>query len=285
MPPDEEIQKVRDAIASTDAALEDAAKEPDNAKPFEDSNVGDDKPADEAAPVEEDAKPDAEAETDADEDAEGDDKPEVKPAKTPWEKKRIARLSQENKNLKQRLADLEAAGNAKPTEEKDTYTKEDLDAAASEKARVMLQEEQSKAWMQQHDQSINRIANEASKETKEFNRNLSDMVENMGAVPMPVQVALIELESDAAKVLTYLVGNPDEAAKFYEIASPTKIAIELAKIAQKLSKPVVKAVSKAPPPISPVGGNRTGTVVYSDADSDSDWMAKRNKEVEGRVRR
>jgi hypothetical protein len=64
--------------------------------------------------------------------------------------------------------------------------------------------------------------------------------------------ALLELK-EPAKLFHHLGNLPEETARILTL-SPTKQVIELARLEEKLAKPKVAQVSKAPAPITPVGG-------------------------------
>jgi hypothetical protein len=64
--------------------------------------------------------------------------------------------------------------------------------------------------------------------------------------------AVLETEAPE-KVLHHLGGDPDEAERVAQL-SPVRQAAELARVAMKVGQPGYRPVSKAPAPISPIGG-------------------------------
>jgi len=98
--------------------------------------------------------------------------------------------------------------------------------------------------------------------------------------------ALIEIDDTDLQVDTayYLGTNPKEASRIAKL-SPVRQIAEIAKLSAKIEakrqKPG-KQPSKAPKPITPVGGKKTPTSEISEKDDFETFMKKRNKQL-GRI--
>ena len=102
----------------------------------------------------------------------------------------------------------------------------------------------------------NKIADAARKEYKDFDKVVQSIEVLPGWVGFPpaITVAVMEVVDSGVehKVLYWLGTNQDEMERIMEL-SPSKAAIEINKIATKLTTP--KAVSKVPAPTKPIVGN------------------------------
>jgi hypothetical protein len=84
------------------------------------------------------------------------------------------------------------------------------------------------------------------------------------------------LDSDmGAKLLVHFNANPDEATRIANL-SPARQAAEIGKLEAKLST-VIPKVSKAPPPIDPIGGGKA-TVESLETDDMEAYIALRKKQ-------
>jgi len=102
--------------------------------------------------------------------------------------------------------------------------------------------------------------------------------EDFDALPLTKPIVKAIIESDLApKLMAHLSANPDEITRIAAL-SETRQIIELGKIETKLSeKPAIKA-SKAPPPISTVGGNGGPVIKDLNTASMEDYRAMRAKQ-------
>jgi hypothetical protein len=118
----------------------------------------------------------------------------------------------------------------------------------------------------------------------------SDVVTD--STPVSEGMADFLLDSDeAGAVMYYLGNNPDEARKLYHL-SPAKAGRELTKLEDRLvaerKKAAAKPVSNAPPPAPRIeaageAGLRVDpTSAESDALSDTEWLRKREKQLQSR---
>lgn len=242
-----------------------------------DENENNEEENEEEGELEADSNVDAENDEQAEEENKKEEE-EKKPVKKPWQVKRVDKLYAEKKALEEELAELKK--NREKKEEKDSYTKAELEEIAEQKANEKLKQQQYDDYLNRHNESVDNIAKKAGKLDADFNENLKGMIEMLGAAPMPLQEAIVDLEDDGPAVLAALVKDEDEAARFYKMR-PTKVAIELAKFAAKLNapKPKPKVVSAAPKPPPSVNTNgRTGAVLH-DKMSDAEWMQLRNQQA------
>ncbi len=101
--------------------------------------------------------------------------------------------------------------------------------------------------------------------------------------PMTPAMGRAILESDVGPELVYwLAQNPAEAAKIAQL-SPLRTVAALGRIEERLTAapPPAPKVSKAPPPIEPVG-SRAAVTKDPDAMSTDEWMAWRKKQLSSR---
>lgn len=202
-------------------------------------------------------------------------KDEKKEAKTQAEKDRIQRridrltkersdLKTENENLKRQLA-------AKPDDEK-ALTEDEVERRAEIKA-------EEKRLQRQFADDCDKLASEAKKIDKDFDKKVGLMAEEVGNIPSQMIGILADLPNGGA-VLSHLTNDLDAAEEVYKM-SPARMALKLAKLSDKLieeAKPK-RAISKVPPPNEPLGGKGNTPEVLSDKLSDQEWIRIRNREV------
>lgn len=101
--------------------------------------------------------------------------------------------------------------------------------------------------------------------------------EHFLSLPLSPLVASAILESDvSSKILVFLNANPDETRRINGL-SPARQAVEIGKLEVKLG--ALPATSKAPSPISPIGGSGKGNKAVSEMTDDeyAKWRAKGRK--------
>ncbi len=242
--------------------------------------------------AEQDASPDHE-EQPADGEAAAEEASETPPARVPGRglERRISALATDKRTLQAQLAAaqeenerLRAARSAAPEAEEDPPaaapgafrgTQEEFDrAVAAEAAR--------QAAARVFNDRCNQVDDEGRKldpnRWAEAKRNLG-LLDDGGVIPM----ALLEpaLETDAPhEVILALGEDPDRAADLLAM-SPTKRAMEIARMSARKTAPKAPPRSTAPPPVQPIGrrGPSPGGAAPSDRDSDEEWAAKRKAEV------
>ena len=204
-------------------------------------------------------------------------------AKTVAEKARIQRkidkevakrktLEEENIALKKKLEELEAGKEGK-------YDEDEVEKRAETKA-------QQKAAEREFVTASNKLADAAEKLDKDFMKKIKAIAEDVAPIPGHMIGILDDLDNGAA-VLSHLANDADEYERIIGL-NPTKAAVELAKIGNKLStKPAPKPLSKVPEPITPIGGKTSSTnndLVITDKDvkNMNEFVRKRNAQIEER---
>src|SRR5690606_25080477 len=136
---------------------------------------------------------------------------------------------------------------------------------ANEAERIQ-QEAQKLVQKQQFDERCNQTYTQGVSEFQDFDSAL----QNLHLVGIsPQALADITTMPDSHKILYQLGKNPDNAERILAM-SPMQMGIELAKLST--AAPAQKPVSKAPAPISPVGGAASAEPDFSKM-SDDEWFA------------
>lgn len=201
---------------------------------------------------------------------------------TSWVPKRISEITAARRAAETRAAELEAelqrvrAAQAAPADGQPTPapSNQSVEQLARAYAEKMVRE-------QTEAQTINsRIAaiNEAG--AKEFGDEFEKSVQNLqvAGVGGPDFLRVITNIPKAEAVVTWL-GKPENMNEAMRIASmdPVQMGIELTKMSSKAAKELGKQISKAPPPIEPVGGGGGGDTAEPDPKNVKEWMAWRAK--------
>jgi hypothetical protein len=201
------------------------------------------------------------------------------------------RLAAERDEQRRRADALEAKLKELPV---DGLTEEEVERRAEEKAAKKLAAKEAELAQRQFEETIDSLEAQAVKANKNFNVELSAMVEELGMVPGEVISVLADLDNkNGGEVLNYLASNIDEAEDIFELKkSPSKLALKLIRISDKIkgdTKPVanIRRRSNVPDPIAPVGEGRNdpGNGPLTGKESMDDWVAKRNKQAEAHQRR
>lgn len=195
---------------------------------------------------------------------------EKEPEKTPspkektpaWFQRRIDKEVAEKHALRRQIEQLQSQPVQEPAADS-----EEIDRRANEKAAEL-------ARQRAFDEACNRTFDQGVAEFSDFSSNLKELKNSVGELPVQLVHVINDLDN-GHKVLNHLATNLDDAARIYEL-SPTRMAIELTKLSDKLSKPPVKPISKVPPPIKPVSGGSVTPDGLSDSLSDDEWIKRRN---------
>ncbi|GJE37840.1 hypothetical protein [Methylobacterium persicinum] len=218
--------------------------------------------------------------------AEAAAEPEAKPerAKTPeWLQRRFDEMTRQRHEearraeaAERRAAELEArlrrvAGGEEEqqAEQQPQRRPEGDDAALNARAAAIVAR-------RAFDQACNTVVEQGAKEYADFNDALSTFRAFGGLDPALAQAAIDA--GNAHKTLYHLGTNPEEYERILQMPERQQ-AIALARLSDKLSAPPPpKALSKAPPPIAPVGSNG-GRNEITDPDklSDDEWFARRRR--------
>lgn len=216
---------------------------------------------------------------------EKDDADAAEAARQRGVQKRIDRLTREKYEAKARADLLEklvaqpnASSQAGPQDgrpqQKDYPTAEDFVEALTDwkleqreqKVRAQDAQKSQQAAMQKRDVLFAEAQKLGNFDPDEFAENVK--------ITGPMADAI--LDSDVgAKLVHHLNANPDEAARIANL-SPARQAAEIGKLEAKLST-VTPKVSKAPPPIDPIGGGKA-TVESLETDDMEAYIALRKKQ-------
>jgi len=206
---------------------------------------------------------------------------------TSWVPKRISEITAARRAAEARAAELEAevqrlrAAPPAPADGQQQHVapNQSVEQLARAYAEKMVRE-------QTEAQTINsRIAaiNEAG--AKEFGDDFEKSVQNLqiAGVGGPDFLRVITSIPKAEAVVTWL-GKTENMNEAMRIASmdPVQMGIELTKMSSKAAKELGKQISKAPPPIEPVGGGAGGDTAEPDPKNVKEWMAWRAKNKKSR---
>jgi hypothetical protein len=202
---------------------------------------------------------------------------EDKVKKEPWFQKRIGELTREKygyrseaeqaraeaQQLREMLSRVQAGETQQPNEELVPKT------LVQQEAARLLQE-------RSFNESCNKVYAQGKTEFPDFDSALG----NLQMVGVSREFLEFTAASDAgAKLIHHLGGDLDEAARISRLP-PVLMARELTRLEMKLSQPVVKPVSKAPAPITPVGGTSASTKDLSDPNlSDAEFAKLRKAQI------
>lgn len=221
-------------------------------------------------------------------------------------KKRIDKLTKDNYQLRERLNELESRKQEsaalpelgpEPKEEDFENYDEYLKAHTKWTVKSELHENKEAERLESAKKSSERQAQDRRKAFGKRAYEFMETTPDFQKVAMSPE--MIDLYSNYAKhlgeaiessekgpeIAYYLGNNPDIAIKLADML-PTQAAIEIGKLEVKLSEqPAPRAVSKAPDPITPVGGNQGITEKAPTEMTDAEFAAWRKKHIANRVNR
>jgi flagellar biosynthesis/type III secretory pathway protein FliH len=210
-------------------------------------------------------------------------KPAEKPAEKPvdWRDRRIAQLTAQLHAERAKLARLT------PATEPPAESPEASAAAIEARAQALAAE---RVAQQEFNRRCNEaaIAGRAAFGEAAFNeriQNLTQLVDKQDPASVASYTTFIDatLETGEAPRLLYQLGaDLNEAARLLALP-PVKMALELAKLAVK---PAPAEPSKAPKPITPIGGKGAANESIDPTDperagslSTAEWMRRREKQI------
>lgn len=228
-------------------------------------------------PAEEAPAPAAEA-------TEGEPKP---PKAQPWFQKRIDELTKARRDAERvateanaRAAVLEAAREAADQPNDGTVkppSPEDFQKLVRREAEQMLAQERhqtrAQAWL---DAGVKEFGG------ADFNERCA-LVASLGAEERPDFMQVVtdpDIIPDGHKLVAKLADHPEEAQRILGITDKTKMTAALIRFDAQQAQPP-KEVSRAPKPISAIGGSARASAP-ADNDDIKTWMAKRNAEIAAR---
>jgi len=167
---------------------------------------------------------------------------EAKP-KNDWVQRRIDQLTREKHEEKRQREALEAQLRQyqQPDQTQQPQKAMTADDIRTEAKRLVQQE--------RFDEACNKTFEAGKKDFPDFEQSLRTFG-MLGGASQDFLEAVTAMDA-GHKVIHHLGGNPDEAERLLSLP-PMRMAMELTRIEASLSK--APPVSKAPPPISPVGG-------------------------------
>lgn len=219
----------------------------------------------------------------------------AEPAKTPWYERRIGVLTaqkREAEDERQRLLRENEMLRAAQPQQTQTQTNGTVQPLPAQEINQRIRTEAERiATARQFDRDCDQIFDAGAAEYKDFADRTGNFAKiggiqqtPQGPSMAPGYVSMIEAAQQtgiAHKVLYELGGNMDEAARIMGLP-PVRQAVEITKLAQKISSPPV--VSKAPAPITPIDGTST-----AEPDPETmplgEWMKWREKQIEARRKR
>jgi hypothetical protein len=221
----------------------------------------------------EEAEVEASAETETEETEEHEDTPEEKAAKI--EAKHAKERQEHRSDIDKLIADKKAteeraiAAEAKLVAEGKTGLSED--DVKREAERIAAQTVAEKDFVN----ACNKLAADAKKIDTKFDEKIKVMAEEVGNIPA-VGIAILEDLDNGGAILVHLSDNPDEAERIFALSDrPTKMALELSKLSNKLSVKKVKEVSKVPAPNEPLNGTHKGATQLHSKMTDKEWIETR----------
>jgi hypothetical protein len=195
-----------------------------------------------------------------------------KDKRAPWFQKRIDELTREKwearREAQAATALAEALRNKQPDEEGKATPPAELEALVNRRAAELREAE-----------AFNEACNTTYQKGKESIPDFDDAVKGYqllgGLDTRRDYLEAVNSLPNGSQIFYHLGKNLDEGAHVLSL-SPVKMALELTKISQKLSK--APAVSNAPAPIKPLGGaaNHDGD---PEKMSMSDWVKWREKQL------
>lgn len=124
---------------------------------------------------------------------------------------------------------------------------------------------------------VNAWAEAGNRDFKDDFNERCNLVASMG--PPPEFMTIVtdpDIVKEGHKVVAELADDPEEAQRILSLP-PVKMAIELARIGERVSKPAApapKPISKIPAPVSPVGGQPKTTTALDDPEANQDDWSK-----------
>lgn len=204
------------------------------------------------------------------------EKPEKK--KLPWELKRINEETNKRRDAERRLAEVEAElakvrGNADPEATREEG-KPDLEAIRREERERIRHEEQQKIETDRFNEACNRTFEKGVEKIPDFVEARDTLINALGdEIQRRPEFLQAITELDNGHEVFYELGkNPEEAERILGL-SPIKMAMELTKMGDKISKPAPKPISKAPAPVAPVKGAAGATGRLDDESAPMDQWA------------
>ncbi len=203
----------------------------------------------------------------------------AQPKREPWFQRRIDELTRQKRDSERREAALQAMLEAQRGGQPAQPQPGAQPATGQQPDPYQLAEQIART------QSLNEAANRTYEAGKAAHQDFDAAVAGMRQVADLSErrdfLEAVTALPNAHDVFYHLGKDLDQAAHVLSLP-PVKMAIELATMSAQLGRP--KPQSKAPAPISPVGASATPSSGLSDDLPMSEWLARREKQLEGRRR-
>jgi hypothetical protein len=216
-------------------------------------------------PTEQVQTPESTAQTSGTEQTEVAEKPKDSAPKSDWVQRRIDQLTREKHEAHRRAEEAEARARQFETHQPTETPSGSVPRAEIEKAAAQLIKQR------EFDSACNSVFEAGKKEFPDFDSSLKTF-QMLGGAPVEFLEAVTSLDN-GHKVLHHLGANPEAAERLLGM-SPLKMALELARLETTLNQ--AKPVSKAPAPITPVGG-KASPVEPDEFKSTAEYIAWRKK--------
>lgn len=234
-------------------------------------------------------QPEGEAEPETPEEPEKpEEQPKPEKKKTPWELRRINEETNKRREVEKRLAEAEAelkrlrAPKSEATEEPaqfdvETIRSQERDRIRLEEAGRLETERFNAACNQVYEKGLAAFGADFDNATATLSQALGDEMQRR---PEFLQ-AITELDN-GHQVYYDLSRNPEEAERLLRMP-PVKMALEIAKMSANVTKPAPKPISKAPAPVTPVGGTAKPSVRLEDDIPMDQWADKYLRDMAKKV--
>lgn len=243
-------------------------------------NPGDENPAPEQEVETSEESPEPEQEEAPEPEKPEPEKP-VEKKKISWELRRINEETNKRREAEKRAVEAEAElqrlrSGAKPapvaTDEAAPVDADQIRARARDEIR---QEEAIRLATERFNEACNKTFEQGvAAYGADFENAASTMTQALGdeIQKRPEFLQVITDLENGHQVYYELSRNPEEAERLLKMPAH-KMILELGRMSDKVAKPAVKPISKAPAPVSPVGGTPKNTARLEDDDVPMDQFA------------
>lgn len=214
-----------------------------------------------------------------------------------WEMKRIHEETNKRRDAERRAADAEAelqrlrGGNqTTQSEQPADGTPPSIEEIRRQERENIRREEQANNETARRNAACNTTFEKGVAEIPDFDEARVSLVTAFGHEinARPEFLDTITELDNGHQVFAELGRNPAEAERILSLP-PVKMALEIARMGDKLAKPAVptpKPISKVPPPVTPVGSQTKSATALEDADADQDaWSAEFHKMMAAKLKR
>lgn len=200
-----------------------------------------------------------------------------------WEMKRIHEETNKRRQAEERARELEAElararGGAAPTDPPADGAPPSIEEIRRQEREAIRREETVNAEIARRNAACNATFEKGVADIPDFDDARVSLVSAFGHeinTKPEFLDAITELDN-GHQVFAELGRNPAEAERILSL-SPVKMALEIARMGDKLAKPATpapKPISKVPPPVTPVGGSAKTTTAIDDPDVDQETWSR-----------